>query len=128
MTCEELRPDYLLFAMGTMSEPESSELRAHLESGCAVCTEGLLQAQAMAYSMGAVLDGPNPPSALRGRVLAISGAESRRSRASSFWTLPIPLWQGWSLAAAALLLVLIPGLLWRQEMVESRAKQDATIA
>ena len=38
MTCDELRPDYVLFAMGVLEDPERSELRAHLERGCQVCT------------------------------------------------------------------------------------------
>jgi hypothetical protein len=128
MTCEELRPEYLLYAMGTMGEPESSELRAHLDRGCAACTEGLRQAHAIAYSMGAVLDGPDAPRALRGRVLAISGAENRRTRTLPFWARPAPLWQGLSLAGAALVLALIPGFLWRRELSESRARQAATTA
>jgi len=131
MTCEELRSDYLLYAMGTMGEPESSELRAHLDRGCAACTEGLRQAHALAYSMGAVLDGPEAPSALRGRVLAISGADERRTRALGplpFWARPVARWQGWALAAAAIVLALIPGFLWRRELSESRGRQAATAA
>jgi hypothetical protein len=124
MTCEELRPDYLLYAMGTMGEPESSELRAHVDRGCAVCTEGLRQAYAMAYSMGAVLNGPEAPRALRGRVLSISGPEDRRARPAARWQG----WYGWALAAAAIVLALIPGFLWYRELSESRAKEVATAA
>jgi hypothetical protein len=129
MTCEELRTDYLLYAMGTVGEPESSELRAHLDRGCAACTEGLRQAHALAYSMGAVLDGPDAPRALRGRVLAISGAEDRGTRAlRPLWARPVALWQGWALAAAAVVVALIPGFLWYRELSESRARQAATAA
>ncbi len=128
MTCEELRPGYLLYAMGTMGQPESSELRAHLDRGCEACTEGLRQAHALAYSVGAVLDGPEAPRALRGRVLAISSAENRRTHALPFWARPVALWQGWALAAAALVFALIPGFLWYHELSESRARQAATIA
>jgi len=131
MTCEELRPDYLLYAMGTMGEPEGSELRAHLDRGCAACTEGLRQAHALAYSMGAVLDGSEAPSALRGRVLAISGPQQRRSRALR----PLPFWappgvhrQGAAQAAAVIVLALITGFLWRRELSESRGRQAATAA
>jgi hypothetical protein len=119
MTCEELRPDYLLYATGTMGEPESSELRAHLDRGCAACTEGLRQAHALAYSLGAYVEGPEPPRALRERVLAISGADERRTRPR--------LWQ-WALAAAAVLCAMIPGFLFYRELSESRARQAATAA
>jgi len=131
MTCDELRPDYLLYAMGTMGDPESGDLRAHLDRGCAACTEGLRQAQALAYSMGAVLDGPEAPRALRGRVLAISGPEDRRTQALRplpLWARPVALWQGWALAAAAIVLALIPGVLWYRELADSRARQAATAA
>lgn len=131
MTCEELRPDYLLYAMGTMGEPESHELRAHLDRDCAACTEGLRQAHALTYSMGAVLDGPQAPPALRGRVLAIAGAENRGTlslRPLPFWTRPVALWRGWALAAAGIVLALIPGFLWYRELSESRSRQTATAA
>jgi len=130
MTCEELRPDYLLYAMGTMGEPETSEIRAHLDRGCAACTEGLRQAQALAYSVGAVVNGPEAPRALRGRVLAISGAEDRQPRTLRLplWARPAALWQGWALAAAAMVFALIPGFLWHRELAESRARQAATAA
>ena len=45
MTCDELRPDYVLFAMGVLEDPERSELRAHLERGCQVCTPGVIEAR-----------------------------------------------------------------------------------
>jgi hypothetical protein len=131
MKCEEAQPDYLLYAMGTMGEPESSELRAHLDRGCAVCIEGLRQAHALTYSLGAVLDGPEAPRSLRGRVLAISGAADRRTqpaRRPPYWARRAALWRGWGLAAAALALALIPGLFWYRELAESRAKEAAANA
>jgi hypothetical protein len=131
MTCEELRPDYLLYAMGTMEEPENSELRSHLDRGCQACTEGIRQAHTLAYSMGALLDGPEAPRSLRGRVLAISGPEDRRAQALRplpLWARPVALWQGWALAAAVLVLALIPGFLWYRELSESRGRQAAAAA
>lgn len=131
MTCEELKPDYLLYAMGTMGEPESGELRAHLDRGCPVCTEGLRQAHALAYSMGAALDGPQAPRALRGRVLAISGAGNRGAEGPGrvqFWMRPVARWQGWALAMGGVLLALAPGLVWYRELSHWRARQAATAA
>ena len=127
MTCEELRPDYLLYAMGTMGEPESSELQAHLDRGCPACIEGLRQAHAMTYSMGAVLDGPEAPRALRGRVLAIPGADGHRKRLP-LWARPAALWQGWAVATAAVALTLISGFLGYRELSESRSRLAATAA
>ena len=79
MTCDELRSDYLHFALGTLEEPEQSELRAHLARGCETCTAGIREARQMAYGMGASVEGPAPSRALRGRILAAAGGapESR---------------------------------------------------
>ena len=79
MKCEELRPDYVLFAMGVLDDPEESELRAHLDRGCDACTSGMKDARAWVYALGASNEGPEPPKRLRKRILASAGAipESR---------------------------------------------------
>ena len=136
MKCQELKPDYMLYAIGAMEEPERSEIRAHLDRGCETCTAGLREARVLAYSMGAVLDGPEPPRELRGRVLAISGAGSRAqsqerigiSAGPSLWSRPMAAWQGWVLAAACLALALVPAVLWRRALDESNARQAAAAA
>jgi len=122
MTCEELRSDYLLYAMGTMAEPESSEMRAHLDRGCPTCTEGLRQAHALAYSMGALVNGPGAPRGLRGRVMAIAGPEKNRRFPAGFR------WQVWALAAACLTLALVPAWLSQQQSSRFHAKEAETAA
>ena len=57
MTCDELLPDYVLFAMGVLEDPERNELQAHLERGCEVCTPGVSEARALAYTLGASAEG-----------------------------------------------------------------------
>jgi len=152
MNCEELRPDYLLYAMGTMGEPESSKMRSHLARGCETCTEGVRQAHAMAYSMGTEVKGPELPRALRARVLAIAGtveekpsivAEPGRDverrqverermvrdvsrRQLPFWARPMAAWQGLALAAGCVLLALAPAVFWYSQASESRARQAST--
>ena len=74
MSCDELRPDYVLYAMGVLEEPEKTELRAHLERGCEHCTAGIREARQWATAMGASVEAPEPPRNLRNRVLAIAGA------------------------------------------------------
>jgi len=74
MTCDELRPDYPLHAMGVLDDPEKTELRAHLERGCENCTAGIRQARQFAASLGASTEGPEPSRHLRARVLAVAGA------------------------------------------------------
>lgn len=74
MNCEDLRSDYLFYALGTLEEPERSELRAHLARGCENCTAGLREARQLAFGIGAAAEGPEPPRTLRGSVLAAAGA------------------------------------------------------
>jgi len=77
MTCDELRPDYVLFAMGVLDDPEKSELRAHLERGCETCTAGMNDARAWVYTLGASTEGPEPPGRVRQRLLAAIGVEQQ---------------------------------------------------
>ena len=134
MRCHELKPDYILYAMGAIGEPERSEIGAHLENGCETCASGIREARALAYSMGALVDGPEPPPELRGRVLAITGlreAPAPRPPAAkrlSFWTRPLPAWQGLGLAAACLALALVPAFLWRRALADAQARQASASA
>src|SRR5262249_33837775 len=135
MRCQELKPDYMLYAIGAMDEPERSEIRVHLESGCETCVSALQEARALAYSMGALVDGPEPPRQLRSRVPASSGAADRRAPAlsglvpkRSFWARPIAAWQGLALAGACLILALVPAFLWRRAVGDIEARQASTNA
>ena len=95
MTCDELRSDYVLYAMGILEDPERTELRAHLDRGCENCTAGIREARQFASSLGAAVEAPEPSRQLRQRVLAIAGP-IRESR----WD-----WRtAWQAAAAVALL------------------------
>lgn len=134
MHCDELKPDYVLYAIGAMDEPERRAIRAHLESGCTACASELREALALAYAMGAVVEGPEPPRSLRDRVLAISqapGREPARRRApqaSLFSAGPFSAWRGLALVAACLALALVSAVLWRRAVSESEARQAAAAA
>jgi len=78
MTCDELRPDYLPFALGVLEEPERSELRSHLDRGCETCAAGLREALAWEFAMGAAVEGPEPPRELRSRILAVAQGRPER--------------------------------------------------
>jgi anti-sigma-K factor RskA len=80
VNCEELRPDYLLYALGVLEDPERTEVRAHLDRGCADCTAGVREARSWAYAMGASVEGPAPPRRLRRRVLSIAAAAPKTER------------------------------------------------
>jgi anti-sigma factor RsiW len=78
MSCEELRHDYILFALGTLTDPERGEIREHLDRGCPNCLAGVREAEQYAFAIGASAEGPEPPRELRKRVLAIAGAEKEK--------------------------------------------------
>ncbi|MGA2119902.1 MAG: anti-sigma factor [Bryobacteraceae bacterium] len=115
MTCDELRPDYLLYALGALEEPERSEVRAHLERGCGTCTAGLGEARALAFAMGASGDGPAPPRQLRGRILAAAGGMPQRR-----WSWFTAIVAAGSTALAAAVLILYQTHNFREELAEAR--------
>ena len=77
MTCEELRDYYELYAMGVGGEPESSEIREHLNRGCEVCMAEMKQARAMTAMVGGTAPLAEPSPKLRRRILASVGVEER---------------------------------------------------
>ena len=80
MTCDELRPDYELYALGVLEDPERGEIRAHLARGCENCRAGLWEAHSLVYAIAASVEGPEPSRGLRKRVLAVAGGvEEKRS-------------------------------------------------
>src|SRR5579884_2904758 len=134
MTCEELQSDYVLYALGTIDEPERSEIVAHLARGCPACTTGLREARALVYSMGTSLDGPQPSPSLRRRVLAIpqgrtagAGREVGTERRRVFWFRPMPLWQGFAGACAVVLLALVPALFWYRHLSNENASEAGAL-
>lgn len=87
MSCEELREEYELYALGVADEPEKSELGEHLQRGCETCTAGVLTARGAMALMGSTVPPATPPRRLRRRILASVGVEQQ----SSMW---MPLWIG----------------------------------
>jgi len=65
-----------LYAMGVAGDPERSEIRAHLDRRCEVCTQGLKRARELAALMAGSAPSAAPSAKLRRRVLASAGHES----------------------------------------------------
>ena len=84
MTCNELRDQYELYAIGVAEEPERSELREHLNRGCEVCMEGMRRAREVAALLGGTAEPAEPSPQLRRRILASAGFEQRRFGWSPF--------------------------------------------
>ena len=132
MNCDELQPDYLPYAFGTLTDPELTELRAHLDRGCANCTAGVRDAGSIAFTLGATVDGPEPPRRLRSRILAAAGESTSEERVPSrpWWASP------WISAGAAALLTLAIAAGWygsrarisQEEVARLRSELDGTRA
>jgi hypothetical protein len=123
MTCDELRPDYLPYALGVLAEPERSEVRSHLQSGCENCAAGLREARAIAFSIGAAVEGPEPSRQLRGRILAAAGGASQ-----SRWNWFSALVSVGATALAAAGLIVYPGANFRTELAGMRTAVDQSNA
>jgi hypothetical protein len=78
VTCQERRDLLLLYVADAMDAAEREEMRAHLESGCAVCAANLVEAQAAWCAVPGALD-PVPPSAhVKQRLMHRIGDRSER--------------------------------------------------
>jgi anti-sigma-K factor RskA len=96
MTCEELRGDYELLALGILDRSERADLDEHLSRGCSECTSALRRALVTNAYVMTLAPGVPMPRSLRKRVLASIGAERRNWR----WI------YAWSAVMAGVLLVL----------------------
>jgi anti-sigma-K factor RskA len=91
MSCEELRDQYELYAIGVAEEPERSEIRQHLNRGCEVCMSGMKRAREVTAILGGTAASAAPSPKLRRRILASVGFEQRRSGWGLVWALPLAL-------------------------------------
>ena len=82
MNCSELRDHYKLYVIGEAAEPERSEIRAHLNRQCVVCTQGIERAREVVARAGGTPSG--------------AGVEQRRFG----WTLSLALALALALFAA----------------------------
>jgi anti-sigma-K factor RskA len=123
MTCEELRPDYLAYALGSLEDPERSEVRAHLERGCQDCVAGVREAREWVFAVGTSVEGPAPPRNLRNRVLAaVAPAPQKRW---NWW----PAWIGVAATTlVALGVVVYQGRGFRADQAELQAEIQRNVA
>src|SRR6202035_5151389 len=85
MSCDELREEYELYALGIDDEPEKSGLREHLHRGCPTCADGVRAARNMIVRLGAAAPAVAPSARLRRRILASVGVENRSWGWMPFW-------------------------------------------
>jgi hypothetical protein len=91
MTCEELRDQYELYAIGVAEEPERSEIHQHLNRGCEVCMTGMKRAREVAAILGGSAAPAAPSPKLRRRILASVGFEPKHFGWSPFLGLALAL-------------------------------------
>lgn len=108
MTCEELRNEYELYALGLSEGAEREELEAHLGRKCPQCGPGVSAALETVTAMALLAEPETPPARLRRRVMAAVGVEVE-TRGWFSWQVLLP-------AAVALGAL----LLW----VQSRSQLD----
>ena len=70
MTCEELRDEYDIYALGIDEEPESSQIREHLRRDCPNCVAGIRDSLSLAAQMSSLAQLVDPPARLRKRIIA----------------------------------------------------------
>jgi anti-sigma-K factor RskA len=85
MTCDELRDQYELYAMGVLEEPERSELATHLSRGDDSCVEGVRGAREFVALLAGVAPVIEPSKQLRNRVLSSVAPEPRASNWARVW-------------------------------------------
>jgi hypothetical protein len=78
MNCNELREDYDLFAIGLAGEPESSEIRRHLDRRCETCVAGIKRARELTVLLSASAPDAEPSRKLRRRILTSVGYEQHQ--------------------------------------------------
>jgi len=123
MTCEELRDDYELYALGTLEGEERDEISRHLARGCDNCTEGVRRASLVNAWIATSAPEVAPPARLRRRVREIAGVERPRY-ASWHWA--------WAALCAALIAIAVYlGSEVRRssaELADARKKLRETVA
>ncbi len=114
---EQFADDLALHALGSLTGDERVALEGHLE-GCASCRRELEALRGDLSLLSLATAGPKPPARAKQRLMAAIAAEPRRpvagsrlARSRSWWGV-----LGW--AAAAAMVLLCVGLLWRNSSLE----------
>ena len=85
MTCEQLRDEYDLYALGLSEGPERAELELHLQRQCPQCGPGVAAALGTVAAMAVLADPEAPPARLRRRLMAAVGVEPEAAQAGRGW-------------------------------------------
>lgn len=89
MTCDELRNEYELYALGLSEGAERAELEEHLERKCPRCSPGVSAALETVSAMALLAQAETPPARLRRRILAAIGVKPE-ARSWFSWPILVP--------------------------------------
>ncbi|MCU1273433.1 MAG: hypothetical protein JWO48_864 [Bryobacterales bacterium] len=98
MTCDELREQYELYALGVLDGEERAELDAHLRSEGDPCVDGVRRARQLMTTLALTAPESHPPARLRKKVLALVGEPKRSWFRAPEWigaTLVLAIIAGW---------------------------------
>lgn len=111
MTCDQVRDDLELYALGALETEPANALAEHLAAGCISCNEALRRAMEQNRLVSSAVPLVDPPARLRRRVHdAISPVAAPQRQ-----------WLPWAIAVAALL-ALAAGF-----TLQNRSRQSATV-
>src|SRR5580704_14763644 len=117
MACGELRPDYVLYALGIADDAERAEIAAHLARKCPECLAGMAGALATVTAISGAAQLTEPPKHLSRRVMAAVEREPKRS-----WTgIVLP----WAITAAMSLALVALGVSGRRQIGDTPKLQQA---
>jgi anti-sigma-K factor RskA len=117
MTCEELRQDYTLYALGIADDPERTEISEHLGRRCPNCVPGVASAMATVTAMSGAVRLTEPPKHLRRRVTAAVEPAPKPWRLSLF----VP----WAITGALSIALVAIGLSGRRQSGDTAKLQQA---
>ena len=86
MTCDELREQYELYALGVLDAGERAELDAHLHRQGDPCIDGVRRARELMTSLALTAPELHPPARLRKKVVSLVGEPKRTWNWRATWT------------------------------------------
>ena len=111
MNCDKFKDSYEAYALGILEGPEFEELRAHLESGCPVCSKALAEITEILPLLRYTVPQQDPPVHVESRLRAALSAKSGQAAAGRLWGRVPRYW--WLPTAAAVLLCVAAVIGWR---------------
>ena len=85
MSCDDLRDQYELYALGVLDAEERVEINEHLRREGDPCIEGVQRARELVSSLASMAPDSRPPAQLRNRVVGLVGEPKRAWHWAWLW-------------------------------------------